>query len=100
MGRSVIPVRRPPFTLRLARVVVEAAACLATEAVRRHHLLLDGMRAIAKVVESLLVQRLSDGVADVHAHQVHQLERPHLEASQAHHAIDGRHVGQSLTKDT
>ena len=79
------------------RVVVVPAARLAAEAPGLHHARLDHAGAPARLVEALLPERLRDLEADVDPDQVHQLERPHPEASaHAHDPVDRRVVGDAL----
>ena len=85
--------------LRLRRrhviaVAVETAARLAAQEARIHQFLLHDGRREARVAVIGVEDGLRDGVIDVVADQVHQLERAHAEAAAvAHHRIDRGRVG-------
>jgi hypothetical protein len=77
--------------VRPVLVVVPAAAGLPAQPPRRHHPRLEHARLPARLAERELVERLRHGVADVDPHEVHQLERAHLEAAaEAADAVDLR----------
>src|SRR5206468_1733587 len=74
-GRGVIGSMRP------VAVGVVTAAHLATQSPGGDHPRLDRVRLPARLVETLLPERLRDLEVDVHSDQVHELERAHPEAA-------------------
>ena len=92
--RPVLPRRRIFCT---GAVIIMAPTGFPAQVTRFHQALLGKRRAIARIVEEGSKNRFGNGIINIVADKIHQLERPHTEAADLLHCpVDGGDIGHSL----
>ena len=96
-GRRLKRGKRHGRVDRLSAILVKTAAGLLAQPARVDQFFLLQGRGVARVAVQRVVDRAGDGVIDVVADQVHQLEGAHAKAAAAaQDGVDRRHIGRAF----